>query len=158
MYIFPHDPLWKNEFEITSKKLLEVADIEIELHHIGSTSIQGLYAKNCIDILGVISDFSLGHTFIEPFKSLGLTYKGEYGIAGRHYFSGRENPKTHLHVLPLGHEQIDTHLHFKNIMSKKPELVKELNELKKALSSQFTKEIYQIKKKVFYDKVSKIEL
>ncbi len=158
MYIFPHDPNWKVDFEIASEKLTEVSELEIQLHHIGSTSIQGLSAKKCIDILGVISDFSLGARLIEPFESLGYVYKAEYGIAGRHYFSKVEQPKIHLHVLPQGHEQIGIHLHFKNVMSKRPELVKELNEFKKELSDQFPKEIYQIKKKVFYDNVAKIKL
>ena len=157
MYIFPPDSFWTNDFDRVSRKLVEVVDSEIKLHHIGSTSVQGLWAKNCIDILGVINDFSLGLTFIEPLKSLGYLYRGENGISARHYFSREGKPKIHLHVLPIGHEQISIHLHFKDIMSKRPDLVKELNELKWELSDQFPKEIYQIKKQVFYDKVRKIK-
>ena len=130
---------------MASLELLGASDVKIKL---GSTSIQGLWAKDCIDILGVVDNSSLGSNCIEPFKRLGYFYKGEYGISGRHYFSRAGKPKIHLHVLPLPHEQVAVHLHFKKVMSESPQLVNEFNDLKRALSSTLPKEIYQLKKKL----------
>ena len=47
---------WKKEYEKEEKLLKEVlGDRIIEIHHIGSTSIEGLKAKPVIDILVVIN-------------------------------------------------------------------------------------------------------
>lgn len=155
MYIFPHEPSWKHHYKALAQQLLGVADIEF--HHIGSTSIPNLNAKNCIDILGVVEDFEVGRLLIKPFEALGYKYKGEYGIAGRHYFSKAGDTKVHLHVLPVGHEQINMHLHFKDVMTENSGLIEEFNDLKQSLSSQFSKDVYQQKKAVFYEKIIALE-
>ena len=156
MYISPYDASWQSSFEVESQKLRQCSAIEIELIHIGSTSVPNLSAKNCIDILGVIDSFESGFDLVKPLRSLGYNYKGEYGINGRHYFSKTGSPKVHLHICPKGHEQIGLHLHFKEVMSQRPDLVAELNELKKSLADKFPKERYQLEKQPFYEKIGRI--
>ena len=158
MYILPHNPAWKDIFDSVSRAIREKVSIEIELHHIGSTAINNLSAKNCIDILGVIEDFEVGLTIIKPIEDLGFIYKGEYGIQQRHYFSKPGDPKIHFHICPRGHEQIQRHLHFVKVMRSSPNLIKELNEFKDGLARKFSKEIYQVKKEPFYDKIRAIKL
>ena len=158
MYIVPHNPEWKNIYKAESEKILRKLDVDIEFHHIGSTSIDGLSSKDCIDVLGVIENFELGLELVKPFKSLGFIYKGEYGIPRRHYFSKPLNPKMHIHICPKGHEQIKRHLHFVKVMKSDFDLVQELNKVKGKLSSNYSKEIYQLRKKAYYEKILAIEL
>ena len=158
MYVFSHNDSWSKTFEEEVARLRSVAKIKIGLHHIGSTSIKGLWAKNCVDILGVIDSFDEGNKLVQSFVDLGYSYKGEYGISGRHYFSKTSDPKIHLHVLPQSHCQISRHFHFQDVMRARPDLIQELNDLKREVSAKYPKDIYQRQKEPFYEKVGKIKL
>lgn len=61
----------------------------------------------------------------------------------------------HLHICPEGHEQISRHLHFVHVMQGNIELVNELNEVKANLANNFSKGIYQLRKKTIMKKFSR---
>lgn len=109
----------------------------VELHHIGRTAVTGLCSKDCVDILGVTSKLPSCLDAVEPLEILSYQYKGEYGIKGRHYFLKHGASKPHLHICVSGHEQIQRHLHFVEVMSRNPYLVEELNQLKLSLANRF---------------------
>jgi GrpB-like predicted nucleotidyltransferase (UPF0157 family) len=50
--VVPHDPNWLNLFETESKQIAIALGANVtKIHHIGSTSIETIYAKPIIDIL-----------------------------------------------------------------------------------------------------------
>ena len=153
MYIVPYKEEWQFIYRSELEKIHKEVSFNLEFHHIGSTAIKGLHAKDCVDILGIIDCFELGKGLIKPLEKLGYIYKGEYGIVERHFFSKPSNPKIHLHVCPIGHEQIERHLKFVTVMSGNKSLIKKLNEFKSKLARQFPKEIYQLKKRAFYEEI-----
>jgi len=87
MYIYPHDKKWASEYAQESKAIISNYGVGLDLYHIGSTAIKGLNAKDCIDILGVVTNLSEMQDKKESIVRLGYTYKGKYGIHGREYFS-----------------------------------------------------------------------
>ena len=97
MYLFPHKPEWQLEFEQEKASLTASYRGEIKLFHIGSTAIKGLYAKDCIDILGVVEEIAEIGRFKQDLIKLGFDGRGEYGIPGRAYFS-KTHRKVHLHI------------------------------------------------------------
>ena len=49
--VVPYDDTWPQKFEAEAKKISDIlGDNCIEVHHIGSTAIPGIYAKPIIDI------------------------------------------------------------------------------------------------------------
>jgi len=130
---------------------------DITLHHIGSTAISGLCAKDCIDILGIVSNTNDVVAQKQIFIDIGYSYKGEYGLTGRQYFS-KNKRKVHLHIYPLGHLAINKHLSFVNEMQGNLKLVNELNKLKQSLHNKYPtdKNSYQSEKSHFYDKLHDI--
>ncbi|QBY04373.1 GrpB family protein [Thalassotalea sp. HSM 43] len=171
MYLFPHNRLWQADFEREKQAILSAFCGAIEVFHIGSTAIKGLYAKDCIDVLAVVDDMSSVAPSKQQLIDLGYVYKGEYGIAGRQYFSkpqaasqsnqqgkqqGKQQRKTHLHIYQAGDEQIDKHLHFVKVMRGNSALIAELNQLKRSLAAKYPndKEAYQMHKKCFYDRLN----
>lgn len=154
MYIHPHKKEWKDEYNIESHLILSSYGEDIQLHHIGSTAIEGLYAKDCIDILGVVEDLSEVVNRKNSIVDLGYLYKGEYGIAGREYFS-KSLRKTHLHIFQAGDSNINKHLFFAEIMRENKQLIKELNTLKIHLHQKHPsdKDAYQREKEFFYNKL-----
>ena len=151
MYLYPHNKKWKDEYDIESCLILSSYGGGIELHHIGSTAIEGLVAKDCIDILGVVESLPEIRRRKKSITDLGYRYKGEYGFSGREYFS-KTIRKVHLHIFQEGDPSIRKHLNFIDVMNGSDPLIEDLNKLKKHLHEKYPadKNSYQREKEYFY--------
>ena len=102
--IVPYQERWPEQFAAFGRRLREAAGADaLAVHHIGSTSVPGLAAKDVIDIQITVADFSL--PFCEAFEGLGLTFRTIYrdhcppgleiapGQLEKRYFSS-----SHYHV------------------------------------------------------------
>ncbi len=156
--VTPYNPKWPALFTAEAVKIKEALGPNcIALHHVGSTSIPGLLAKPIIDIIGVVKDTEEA---IEPLKSLGFQYKGEYNIPMRRYFS-REG--VNLHFYQEGHPEIELNLLFRDYLREHPDARDEYATLKQNLlkdkssyektSSTFTG--YNLGKDAFIRKILK---
>ncbi|MEI6187153.1 MAG: bifunctional GrpB family protein/GNAT family N-acetyltransferase [Alphaproteobacteria bacterium] len=105
----------------------------IEIHHVGSTSIPGLSAKPIIDIIAVTK---VPENTIEPLKSLGFEYKGEYNIPMHFGFNKKEDTQVNLHVYEQGNPEIKLNILFRDYLRAHPEACQEYAELKNNLLSQ----------------------
>ena len=157
MYLFPHNSAWTSEYLNESKAIASAYQDSIQLHHIGSTAVKNLFAKDCIDILGIVENILDAQKNSENLTSLGYLAKGEYGVSDREYFS-KTNRKVHLHIFQKGDLNIRLHLNFVKTLSENPELVKELNALKIDLHTKYpqNKGRYQEEKVSFYNKIHKM--
>lgn len=154
MYIHAYKDEWKIEYLRESELIRSRYGADIELHHIGSTAVTGLYAKDCIDILGVVSNLSEVFTRKDAIVGLGYRYKGAYGIEGREYFS-KDARKVHFHVFASGNSNIEKHLKFVETMKANQVLIDDLNRLKIQLQNCYPndRDAYQKAKKFFYTKI-----
>jgi GrpB-like predicted nucleotidyltransferase (UPF0157 family) len=107
--LVPHDPTWSQQFETKSQKILGAlggwaweGGVIYLLEHVGSTSIPGIMAKPCIDIVIGVHPFPIESAKLE---ALGYTYRGENGIAGRQYFQCGLHD-VHIHLYAIGHSDI----------------------------------------------------
>ncbi|MDN3652522.1 GrpB family protein [Thalassotalea ponticola] len=157
MYLYPYKAEWRSEFEKERSLILANYAGEIDIFHIGSTAIDGLYAKDCIDILGVVKDISLVPSLSRKFIDIGYVSKGAYGIKGREYFSKKVR-KVHFHIFQSGDAAIEKHLTFVKVMRDNLELIAELNQIKKELHSKYPndKDAYQQEKAFFYSRIGKV--
>ena len=138
-YVVPHNPEWKNAF---ANEVLAIKDAlratDIELHHIGSTSIGGILAKPIIDLLGVVSDLTALDTQDDAFTSIGYEVMGAYGIDGRRYFrkvNGSGVRTHHLHIYETGSAHIERHLAFRDYLIAHPSKAAAYSDLKAKLTS-----------------------
>ena len=157
MYIYPYDIDWPADYLKEQQAILAAYIGSIQLHHIGSTAVAGLCSKNCIDILGVVTDLRQVKANISYLQSIGFSYKSSYGIEGREYFS-KKSRKVHFHIFQEGNINIKKHLGFVQIMRSRPDLIAKLNHLKAALEIKYPldKDSYQIEKMHFYDEIHKM--
>src|SRR5690348_1321198 len=100
MEVVPHNPLWKNQFYSEANRIINIMKDEIvDVHHIGSTSIPGIYAKPIIDILVEVKEINKIDDYNEEMKELGYIARGELGIPGRRYFiKGMHERTHHVHI------------------------------------------------------------
>lgn len=61
--VAPYDPGWPREFERAAAEAIgALGGNLLAIHHIGSTSVPGIYAKPVIDMLAVVADLAATET------------------------------------------------------------------------------------------------
>ena len=111
--VVPYRPEWPLLFAQEAEKIGKAFGAELlAVHHIGSTSVEGLAAKPIIDILAVVRDVNAIDTFAPAMEALGYEAMGEFGIPGRRYYrKGGENRTHQIHAFSEeDHWNIDRHL------------------------------------------------
>jgi GrpB-like predicted nucleotidyltransferase (UPF0157 family) len=136
--VLPYDPAWKDEYRREADRLLAVlGDDILEIHHIGSTSIPGIYAKPIIDILAGARDIADIDRHNDAMARLGYEARGEFGLPGRRFFTKGIPRRTHnLHIFKAGNEEFTRHLDFRDYMIAHPEDARKYGELKRNLAEQ----------------------
>src|SRR5215469_10392742 len=72
--IVEYNPAWPAEFQTIAQRIRdEVGGAALTIHHIGSTSVEGLAAKDIIDLEMGVSDFSM--PWKERVEALGFEYR-----------------------------------------------------------------------------------
>lgn len=134
---------WKKKFDEEAILLQKIFGLEIQMiHHIGSTSVNGLSAKPIIDMMPVVRDITKIDAYNEAMIAIGYEPKGENGLSGRRYFQkGGDNRTHHVHIYELGNGEIERHLAFRDFLRVQPVIAKKYGDLKKALAEQFPYDI-----------------
>lgn len=164
-FIEPHNPNWKTEFENIKQVIAtELNGIipKIDIQHVGSTSVKGLFAKPILDIDIIIADKTLLNSITLRLEKIGYNSKGEQGIPGRYAFRQKSEltPLTnkngkwqshHLYVCYADSLALKNHLLFRDILNSNEELKEKYSELKKSLTDNvaITREEYTSKKTEF---------
>lgn len=141
--IVPYNPSWPEKYLIESKLVKEVlGDNCIEIHHIGSTAVEGLASKDVIDILPVVRDINIVDKSNEVMEKLGYTTRGEDGIPFRRYFRKGTDVRTHhVHIFQIGNPEIARHIRFRDWMRNNLQDRQAYEALKRQLAEQFRNDI-----------------
>lgn len=158
--VVPYDPSWKSRFEQEKNIILEAVQLPgLQVEHIGSTSIDNIWAKPIIDIMvGVSTAGHLEHV-AEPMMQAGYTYirKFESGMPYRRFFvrlvalTGMDKPAlvdmddtirfgidfntlTNIHVLEQGSEHWIRHIAFRDYISAHPDVKAAYSTLKQQIA------------------------
>lgn len=134
---------WKERYNEEVEQLQKVFGSEIiTIHHIGSTSVNGLSAKPIIDIMPVVQDINNIDAFNGAMIAIGYEPKGENGLPGRRYFQkGGDNRTHHVHIYEMDSPEIDRHLAFRDYLRVHPTVAKDYGQLKEMLAKQFPYDI-----------------
>lgn len=136
--VVPYDPRWTAAFEQERAAILHVLEgTDVRVEHMGSTAVPGLAAKPILDLMLVVPDAPAAVRTITPLLTLGYECRGEYGIAGRIYYS-KGNPRTHhLHEYWGGNPEIERHLLFRDYLREHVEARDAYSELKRGLAEKY---------------------
>lgn len=138
--VVPHDSSWFAKFSRESIDVVRaLGDTVLAIHHIGSTSIAGVYAKPIVDMLGEVRELGSVDARNQAMADLGYEALGECGIPGRRYFrkdNATGQREFNVHLFAAGSSEIDRHLAFRDFMRAHAELAAEYSDLKRRLARE----------------------
>ncbi|HEY9881698.1 MAG TPA: GrpB family protein [Leptolyngbyaceae cyanobacterium] len=143
--VVPSNKDWRGLFEQESAQIRAALGKNlVAIHHIGSTSIPGIYAKPIIDILVEVQDLARVDAQTETLVVLGYEAMGEYGIPGRRYFRKHSSAGVrthHVHTFAVGSPQVQRHLAFRDYLTAHPEDAQRYSTLKQQLAQAHPNDI-----------------
>ena len=143
--VVPYDKAWKTDFEAIKQELeTAIGDLILSIEHVGSTSVEGLSAKPCIDIDVIIPDYSVFRDVVCKLESIGYIHEGDLGIKGREAFRYTSKPhlkQHHLYVCPQDSEELRRHIIFRDFLRSNPDAVKEYSLTKEIAAKLFPEDI-----------------
>ena len=143
--VLPYDSAWKTAFEEIRKEIEEaVGDLIVGMEHVGSTSVEGMSAKPCIDLDVIIPDYTVFDNVVDRLKVIGYFHEGDLGIPGREAFrySGKPHLQNHhLYVCPKDSVELHRHITFRNFLRNHPEAVKKYSAVKETAARLFPDDI-----------------
>lgn len=134
-----YNPDWEKLFQAAAAELKGILGEEcLAIHHIGSTSIEGMAAKPVIDLMPVVRKIETVDSFNGKMKTLGYEPRGENGMPGRRYFQkGGDERSHHIHIYENGNREIARHLAFRNYLQKHAKEAERYGTLKKSLAEKY---------------------
>lgn len=137
--IADYSPGWPRVFEREAAAVLAACrPWVIEVHHVGSTAVPGLAAKPVLDMMPVATGPAEALEAVSRMTAFGYRYRGENGIPGRCYFEMSVDGRTvaHVHMFPMGHAAIRTHLAFRDYLRAHPDSARDYERLKRDLAAK----------------------
>ena len=143
--VLPYDAAWKTAFEAIKSELERaVGDLVIGIEHVGSTSVEGLSAKPCIDIDVLIEDYGVFEEVVRRLAEIGYIHEGDLGIPDREAFCYSDKPHLmthHLYVCPRYSRELHRHITFRDYLRSHPEAVKQYGAVKEEAARLFPNDI-----------------
>lgn len=143
--VLPYDKAWKDDFTKIKAEITEAAgDLIIGIEHVGSTSVEGMSAKPCIDIDVVIRDYSVFDTLVKRLADIGYIHEGDLGIREREAFKYSDKPHLrahHLYVCPAHSNELHRHITFRNFLMSDSEAAKMYSTIKEEAARLFPDDI-----------------
>ena len=132
--IIPYNSEWPIRFEKYKSKIKEIFG-NVQIEHIGSTSVPGMSGKNCIDVLVIVNDLTNVESHIANMEQDGFEYAGQSVTDQSRLFRimHQNTLLANIHFFPIGHPHIVEMLELRNYLRLHPEEVQAYSDLKKEL-------------------------
>ena len=139
--VIPYDEKWKSDFEkIKNELVAAIGNLIIGIEHVGSTSVEGMSAKPCIDIDVVIKDYSVFSEVVKGLSAIGYIHEGDLGIKDREAFKYSDKSHLqnhHLYVCPQNSAELHRHITFRNFLKSNPDAVKKYSQIKETAAELY---------------------
>ena len=143
--VSPYDARWKSDFEHIRQEIDDaIGDLIVGIEHVGSTSVEGLSAKPCIDIDVIIKDYSVFDAVVARLEAIGYTHEGNLGIEDREAFKYADKPHLqthHLYVCPHSSRELHRHITFRDYLRRTPEAARRYSAVKEKAALLFPDDI-----------------
>ena len=143
--VAPYDVAWKSAFEEIKTEIEDaIADLIVGIEHVGSTSVEGMSAKPCIDVDVIIKDYTVFDAVVSKLASIGYIHEGDLGIKDREAFKYTDKPHLmthHLYVCPQNSEELRRHITFRDFLRSNAEAARKYSSVKETAAELFPDDI-----------------
>ena len=143
--VLPYNESWKPAFQSIKAEITDaIGDLILGVEHVGSTSVEGMSAKPCIDIDVIIKDYTAFATVVESLRGIGYIHEGDLGIKDREAFKYTDKPHLmmhHLYVCPQYSEELHRHITFRDFLRSNPEAVRKYSLIKEKAAELYPNDI-----------------
>ena len=143
--VLPYDEAWKTAFEAIKAEIESaLGELILGIEHVGSTSVEGMSAKPCIDLDVIIKDDSMLDTVIERLSEIGYIHEGDLGIKGREAFKYTDKPHLmthHLYVCTESSDELRRHIVFRDFLRNNPDAAKRYSAVKEMAAKLYPNDI-----------------
>ncbi|MBI2410402.1 MAG: GrpB family protein [Candidatus Kerfeldbacteria bacterium] len=137
MEVASYNQEWPKIFQAEKKLLLKHLG-NLDIHHIGSTSIPGLSAKPVIDIVVLIPSLEDAQKYLLSLAELGYEYKPAQSSQERYFFVKGNPAQFHLSLAqPEKFSYWKRQVFFLDYLREHPDALRQYEELKKDLIKKF---------------------
>lgn len=137
--LLPHEEQWDKtakETILALKSLL--GDVAIDIQHIGSTAINGIYAKPIIDIAVAVDSLDSIKPYIDLLEQNGIIFRNEDVCGQLLFVIGDDETRTHhIHIVIWNSTAWQNYIIFRDYLNTFPEQAKKYESLKLKLASKF---------------------
>ena len=143
--VVPYDSKWNDEFQKIKFYLeKELKNNIVAIEHVGSTSVEGLYAKPIIDIDIIIENYDKFEDVKSHLENLGYYHEGDLGIKDREAFAYSEKHEFmihHLYVCPGDSKELKRHTTFRDYLRTHKEDREKYSEIKLKVAIKYPTDI-----------------
>ncbi|KAI0975271.1 GrpB domain protein [Xylaria arbuscula] len=113
--IIDYNPEWPAKFaEVEQRIRNALGDRAVVVHHVGSTSVPGLAAKDVIDVDLVVADPTNEESYVPDLQAAGFTFLLREPKWFQHRFFSLAEPYTNLHVFGAESPELVRHRLFRD--------------------------------------------
>ena len=145
--VVPYDERWKSAFEEIKREIdSAIGHLIVGIEHVGSTAVEGLSAKPCIDIDVIIKDYTIFDAVVHELEAIGYIHEGDLGIKDREAFRYTDKQhlqQHHLYVCPQYSQELHRHITFRDFLRSNPEAAQKYGEIKERAAQMFPSDIGQ---------------
>lgn len=143
--VLPYDGSWKSAFEAIRGEIAGALEgMILGIEHVGSTAVEGLSAKPCIDLDVIIPDYTVFDAVVQKLEEIGYFHEGDLGIRDREAFryEGKTHLMTHhLYVCPRYSRELRRHLVFRDYLRNDPEAVMRYGQVKEQAAKLYPEDM-----------------
>lgn len=119
--IVTYDPLWPARYaELADRIRTALGDAALELEHVGSTAVEGLAAKNVIDIDLTVADSCAEDDYVPALEPLGYVLTIREPSFHEHRMLKLDEPRVNLHVWSPDSPETVRHTMFRDWLREHP--------------------------------------
>lgn len=141
--VVEYQPAWRGKFEKLKAAIWpRVSDFADRIEHVGSTSVEGLWAKPVIDLDIVVMNKDSMDGVINGLAQIGYTHRGNLGIEGREAFKN-EKPefKHNLYACVEDCLAFRNHILLRDHLMNNPDDRDKYSEIKRKLATKFSNDV-----------------
>lgn len=145
--VVPYKYSWQKDFQTEHKKIQHLLPEQVEIYHIGSTSIPNMFAAPIIDMMIAVQSLKEFDKYSKVLCTIGYEPMGETCAEERRIFMKCDGDCSyHLHIFEQGNPEIERRIAFREFMIAHTEQALEYSRLKKELANQFSNDEAKYKK------------